>query len=163
MKRAARRQTTTVHDQAVSLVKEIGGHDSHILQMSDDKTLHVYGTPKHTKEGGDEHWPCEKGACFVVAQYASKAATERGCGKIVVHRGHMHKHEFDTASVLGRMRERAWGKLKRFKTKRGTTPRTIGQVSHMAHGSTFDVTRPLWRVPIALSGVAGSKGGQNGK
>lgn len=152
VKRAARRQTTTVHDQAVSLVKEIGGTDSHVLQMSDDKTFHAYGTPKDEVVGGEESWPCEKGACFFVAQIVCKVATEQGCGKIMVHRSRLHNHEFDTATVLGRMKQRAGGRLKRFKTRSGVTPKNIGQMLHRANKATFDVTRPNWSVPIALSG-----------
>lgn len=155
VRRNARRQTATVHDQAVGLVKELGAHASHILQMSDDKTLHVYGIPKEMQYVGEAYWPCEKGACFFVAQYAVKAATERGCGKIVIHRSSMHKHEFDTVTVLARAKQKARGRLKQHKWN----TKNIGQMTHVAHGAMFDETRPVWRVPATLSSIAGSKGG----
>ena len=151
-RRAARRQTTTVHDESANLIREMGAHESHIAAMSDDKTLYVYGTPPDMRVGDVEQWPCARGACFFVASYAVKAATERGCGKIVVHRGHGHKHEFDTAEVVKACKRRARGVLK----KPVVNHKNIGQMIHIANKSVFDVTRPTWSVPITLSGNAGS-------
>ena len=139
----------SANDKAARLVKAIGGHRSHLANMSDHKTLYVYGTPKEmTDINGEEHWPCEKGACFFVASYAAKAATERGCGKIVVDRGRLHRHEFDTADVIAACERRARGYLKKHKWNTVN----IGQTTHRAYGSEFDTTRPNWRVPIAVSG-----------
>lgn len=90
--------------------------------------------------------------CTIAANYAWRAAHENHCTRIVVHNGPSHKHAFDTIDffktwVVGRL-----GWFPSVFSIAGKTPRWLATTGHRALGNTFDVTRPTFTVPVAVSG-----------
>ena len=94
--------------------------------------------------------------CAIAAWYAWRAAHEQGCATIRVHNGPQHKHAFDTIDLYRAILGTTW--VPRPFTVRGRTPRLLATRGHQALVNTFDTTRPLFNIPIAVSG--GAAGGK---
>ena len=123
------------------------------VPKNENKKLHVYVDDRRALPDFRIH--C---ACPLVANYVWRAAHENGCAQIIVHASSTHAHRFDTINFLRQFTMRRLGFLPRPFTVRGRTPRYLATMGHRALGNTFDVTRPTFHVPIAVSGdAAGGK------
>lgn len=119
-----------------------------------DRTLNVYVEDAHALPA----WGI-RCTCPIAVNHVWRAAHENGCTKIVIHNGPQHHHEFDTVDFLKRFTIARLGFLPRPFSIAGKTPRLLATTGHRALGNTFDVTKPTFHVPTAVSGagVAGGK------
>lgn len=102
--------------------------------------------------------------CITVAIHGWRTAHENGCTKIRVHNG-SHKHEFETIDVLKHIiRDRLGYFPTAVQKVNGQVPRFLATRGMQALGAEFDITRPVFTVPVkvepAPAPISGDPGGK---
>ena len=101
-----------------------------------ERTLVLQGVPAG--------WSCDHGGCTAAAMYALRSAMEIGGTVIEIQRG-THRHRFDVVDLL-QHRARSYG----VPARPTGLPAIRGILGQRAAGNTFDVSRPMFPVPVTV-------------